>query len=454
MQNALKILCAALLPVCILSGCDAVHYTTARGGSEKIIEVAVFEGGYGIDWHQKIAKRYSDMHAADGIRVNLWGDPRAVEKIKPRLLRGDPPDVLDLYGLPVWLLIGAGKLRSFTGALERPAYGTNVPWRDLFIKGTLDTFTSDGQVYAIPSALSAWACWYDARMFRKHGWSVPKTWSGFDDLCKGVRAAGIAPVAFQGKYPSYAWNTFVALVQRCGGLAAINRLNAMEPGAFTGPDVVRAARLLQEMAMNHFQKGAMAMTHTESQLQFVNGQAALIWCGLWLENEMKNSTPPGFEMRCFNLPVVEGGKGNPNLFYGEGAEWIFVPSDTRHPEEAIDFCRYLVSLENAPDMGKSIGVISPLKGATPPSAVSPTLQSVIEMMKDGPGIFTSRLPTLLMEWNNQVLNPVLAALLRGEMTPEVFCRRMEDGVAAARANPDIVIPPYVPYDPAAFGEKP
>jgi hypothetical protein len=113
----------------------------------------------------------------------------------------------------------------------------------------------------------------------------------------------------------------------------------------------------------------------------------------------------------------------------------------------------MVSLENAPDMAGSIGVISPLKGGTPPSAVGPTMRSMLDMMNSTPGIFACRLSWLLMEWTNQVLNPSIAALLRGEMTPEVFCQRLEEGVAAARANPDIIIPPYVPYDPAAFGEE-
>ena len=454
MGNIPRILSAALVSAFVLTGCDAVHRVSSGAASEKVVEVAVFEGGYGISWHQKIAAKYSEMHAAEGIRVELWGDPRVAEKIKLRLLRGDPPDVLLVGGLPVWLLIGAGKLCSFTEALNGPAYRVDTPWRDLFMPGTLDMYTSNGEVYALPSAFSAWACWYDNRMFREHGWTVPKTWSEFDDLCKQIRAAGIAPIAFQGKYPTYGWNTFISLVQRCGGLTAINRMNALEPGAFTHPDVVQAARMVQEMAVNNFQKGAMAMTHTESQLQFVNGQAALIWCGIWLENEMKQSTPPSFEMRCFNVPAVEGGKGNPALFNGEGGEWIYVPSDARHPKEAIDFCRYMVSLENGPDMGSSIGVISPLRDGTPASAVSPTMQSVLDMMKNAPGIFTVRLPLLLLEWNSQVLGPEIAALLHGEITPEVFCKHAEDGLAAARVNPDIIIPPHVPYDPAAFGEAP
>jgi len=71
MQSALRILCAALLAVCILTGCDAAHRVRAGADSKKVMEVAVFEGGYGIGWHQKIAAKYSQMHAADGIRVDL-----------------------------------------------------------------------------------------------------------------------------------------------------------------------------------------------------------------------------------------------------------------------------------------------------------------------------------------------------------------------------------------------
>ncbi|HRT64257.1 MAG TPA: extracellular solute-binding protein [Candidatus Hydrogenedentes bacterium] len=437
-----------------LCGCDALRRIPVGAGDMKIVEAAVFEGGYGIEWHRKVAGKYSEEHAGDHVRVELWGDPRVAEKIKPRLLRGDPPDLFLMLGLPVWMLIADGKLRDFNAALEKPAYGTATRWRDLFIPGTLDMFTSDGKVYALPSAFGAWACWYDARMFRRHGWTVPKTWREFDALCRAIRMAGVEPIAFQGKYPNYGWFTFVTLIQRCGGLAAINRINLFEPGAFSHPDVVHAARLTQEMARNHFQRGAMAMTHTESQLQFVNGHAAMIWCGIWLENEMKNSTPPGFEMRCFNVPAVEGGKGNPNLFNGMGAEWIFVPADARFPEEAQDFARYLVSPINAPDMGASIGVISPMRGATPRSAVSPALQSVLDMMDNAPGIFSVRADALFLEWTQEVMQPSLSALLRGESTPEQFCRRLDDGIAAACANPDAIIPPHVPYDPVRFGEQP
>ncbi|MCC6490272.1 MAG: extracellular solute-binding protein [Candidatus Hydrogenedentes bacterium] len=421
------------------------------------VEVAVFEGGYGITWHQKTAAEYTAAHAGEGANVNVWGEPRMAEKVKPRILRGDPPSLIMDNRLPLWLMISTGKLLPFDEVLDRPAYGSDLPWRDLFLPGTLDTYTSGGKVYAIPTSFGAWACWYDARQFREHGLSVPRTWYEFEALCRQIDAAGIAPIAYQGKYPYYAWFTYISLLQRCGGLALINRVNAMEPGAFSDPDALKAAGMLQDLARRYFQKGSLAMSHTESQLQFVNNKAAMIFCGVWLENEQRDTIRPGFELRCFNVPAVEGGKGNPHVFNGLGTEFVFMPTEGRNPDVAADFTRYMVSLEKGPDMGASIGVISPLRGGCPPSAVSPALQSVLRMldesMVDGtPGIFNVRLAELLLEWQQQVMIPSLAGLLHGSLTPEEFARRLDKGIAAARANPDIAVPEFKPYDPEIFGE--
>ena len=450
-MNLVRWIAVSVLTVAF--GCDAVRPIPDGENAERVVEVAIFEGGYGIGWHQKMAEQFNELNRDRGIRIELWGDPRAADIIKPRLLRGDPPDLILDERLPLWLLIGADKLRPFTAALERPARGSDQAWGDLFDTGMLDMFRSDGEVYALPAAYGAWACWYDARMFREHGWEPPTTWAEFLALCEIIQASGIAPLAMQGKYASfYAWNTYVSLLQRVGGLAAINRINEIKHGGFTHPDAIEAARLLQELAVNYMQRGAMAMTHTESQLHFVQGAAAMIFCGIWLENEMKDSTRPGFEMRAFTVPPVAGGKGNARLFHGQGMEYLFVPTDARYPDIAFEFARYMVSPESAEDMARSIGVISPLAGATPRDALTPTLQSVLDMIEASDGLFNVRARMLLPAWTAQVMNAAIADLLRGKITPEEYGRRLDDGIAAARANPDVVIPDFQRYDLVALGE--
>jgi hypothetical protein len=94
-----------------------------------------------------------------------------------------------------------------------------------------------------------------------------------------------------------------------------------------------------------------------------------------------------------------------------------------------------------------------MKGATPRESVMPPLQSALDMIEPAQGIFQIRLETLLLSWRVQVMQPATAKLLAGEITPEEYCRRLEDGVAAAKADPDAILPAPVLYDPAAFGES-
>jgi ABC-type glycerol-3-phosphate transport system substrate-binding protein len=149
---------------------------------------------------------------------------------------------------------------------------------------------------------------------------------------------------------------------------------------------------------------------------------------------------------------VADGRGNPALFNGEGSEFLFVPADARHPEAALEFARFLVSKENAASMGAQIGVISPLEGAARREDVGPALASALDMIAASEGIFTCRVADLLLEWRSETLEPAFADLLRGDITPETFSKRLDDGVAAARAA-GVYVPPYVPYDPTAYGEN-
>ncbi len=405
---------------------------------EITLEVAVFEGGYGIEWHQSVARQYERLHPA--VRINLWGDPRVDEKLKPRVLRRNPPDLASC-NLPVWRLIVAGKLYPLDEALDSPAYGQGITWRQSLVPGVLDDFRYEGKTYAVPSNLGAWVCWYDQRQFRQHGWMPPRTWGEFTALCDQVKAAGVAPLAFQGKYPTYAWATLLSLYQR---LVPFDRWYAMQDlrsGAFTDPEFIRAARLLQEMAVRYFEPGALAMTHTESQMEWVNGRAAMVFCGLWLKNEMKNAIPPGFEMACFPVPVVEGGKGDPRAVYGGGAESFFVFADAAHPKEAADFLKFVLSLEAAHDYVQRLDTLSPVKDCVKGIRISRELQSAVDVLDRSSRIFSDRLGDLYLEFSRTVLQQSLADLTAGKITPEEFGAQLEAGVDAVRRNPDIYKPP-------------
>jgi ABC-type glycerol-3-phosphate transport system substrate-binding protein len=84
-----------------------------------------------------------------------------------------------------------------------------------------------------------------------------------------------------------------------------------------------ALGLVQRTALQYFQPGAMGMSHTEAQLQFLLGRAAMVMCGSWLKSEMLGKIPAGFQLGAFNLPRVAGGKGDPTAL-NSGSGYYFV----------------------------------------------------------------------------------------------------------------------------------
>lgn len=428
----LPIVCTALLS---LNGC-ALRREPA--GKETVLEVAIFEGGYGIEWHRSVAREYERRHP--GIKIDLWGDPRVDEKLKPRILRGNPPDLASCR-LPEWKLIVAGKLYPLDSALDSPAYGLPGTWRETLLPGLLTPYAYQGRHYAMPSNFGAWVCWYNRKQFRKHGWKVPHTWSEFQRLCAQIQAAGIAPLAFQGKYPTYAWATLLSLYQRLVPFERWDALQDIRPGAFLDPEFIHAARLFQETAVRSFAPGALAMTHTESQLQWVNGRAALVFCGLWLKNEMKNALPPDFEMACFPIPMVEGGQGDAHAVYGGGAENFFVFAEGRHPREALDFLKYMISIEPARAYIRQLDTLTPVREAAKGVALSPELQSAVDVLNHSSRTFSDRLSSLYLEFGKTILPDALAGLVSGKITPEAFAGRLEEAMERVRRNPDIYKPP-------------
>jgi len=429
---------ALIILLLLLAGALTEMRKPLRGGEKhNVVEVAVFEGGFGLDWHRDVARRY-EKTAGEGVKVNLWGDPRVSDKVKPRILRGDPPDVVCAV-LPFWRLVVTGKILPLNETLDKPAFGqTDKKWRDTFLPCILDAYTYKGKVYAAPLVFYMWVMWYDRRQFREHGWEVPRTWNELLALCEKIKAAGIAPVAFQGKYPNYAYYTLLTLYQRWAGAPELIRLENYEPGIFVSPQFIQAAKMLQDFALKYHQKGCMAMSHTESQMEFVRGRAAMVACGVWLEKEMADVTPKDFEMDCFNFPPMEGGKGDPGVLIGGGDQPFFVFSDASNAKEGMEFMRFMFSRDNMREFSSRVGTLNSLTGALDTSKASIALKSAAEIAGRVKRVVPERLYDLYLEWNAEVLEPSLSKLIAGEITPEEFGRQCEEGAQKTRNNPDII----------------
>ncbi len=204
--------------------------------------------------------------------------------------------------------------------------------------------------------------WYNKKMFRDHGWQPPVTWDDLFALCEKVKAAGVAPMAFQGRYSYYAEPLYDAAYYHIAGANTWRDAQALKPGLLNSDDGVAALSLVRKLAQDYFQSGALGMSHTESQLEFFTSHTAMIPCGSWLKSEMQGKIPDGFELGCFNLPVVKNSKADPSAL-NVHVEPYFLFSKAKNVAAAADYLRFSTSRRMIGRFVRMQDIPSAIKGA-------------------------------------------------------------------------------------------
>jgi ABC-type sugar transport system permease subunit/ABC-type glycerol-3-phosphate transport system substrate-binding protein len=380
------------------------------------VEVALFEGGEGLEFFQRCARELGG--------VEVYGDPRISEKLRIRLLESKPPEVTNA-NLPYEQLIAKGKLLELDRWLDGPNWEGTGRWRDDFLPGSLDRFVSGGKTYGIPLPYTVHAVYYDRRRFRENGWKPPHSWEEWVRLCELVRARGQAPLAFQGRYTYYATPLLHHAYYHLAGRQAYLDQLALQPGSFANPAMVEALRLVQELAQKQFQPGSLGMSHTEAQLEFLQGRAAMLVCGSWFKSEMRDKIPPGFELGEFAIPLPGGRSADPNAVQ-VGAGYFFVFRESRKPGQGVDYLRYITSQRQARQLVEAQDLPVAVVGAN--LGLSPDLGELAQMLERSRSSFgegmTATHPGMVQVWSD-----VRFDLLHAKATPAELAERLESAAA-------------------------
>lgn len=419
------------------------------------IEVAIFAGGEGLEFYKWAQAEYERVNPH--VKVNLYGDPRIEDKLRVRILEGATPDTTNAF-LQYHEMIREGQLLPLDEYLDGPSWDGAGRWRDQFLPGSLDKWTQDGKTYGIPLSYFLMTIWTNREMFDRHGWPYPRTWDELLALCERVKRDGqragtpgrpaFWPMAFQGQYPMYIRFPLDSIYfHGAGRQAYVDQQNAVE-GSFDNPQFVRALRTIQTLGQNYFQPGAMGMSHTQAQVEFFQGRAAMIPCGSWLRSEMMGKIPPGFRLGTFNLPGVEG-SAEPNAIC-VGGGYFFLFKNAKRPREAVDFLRFLTSRQIAGTFSRLKDIPTPIKGASEGnlSADMDELVAVMNRSTSSYGeAFNDSVAGMAQYWNNLFID-----VLTARRTPERIARDMEDGARQVRqqmSHPDDVVVRHV-WKPVAL----
>jgi N-acetylglucosamine transport system substrate-binding protein len=437
MKRILLALCIVAIAAICIAGCG--KQGSAKQDNGKIqLEVASFQGGFQLDFFEYAAHEYEKTHP--NVSIKVWGNPRIWEQLRPRFVKGNPPDLTwPGWGMDYWGLVAEGKVLPMDKYLQTNAYGQDKKWIDTFDMRLLSKGKYEGHYYIMPFNQNVFGWWYNVDMFKKHGWTPPKTYDELLVLCEKIKAAGIAPITYQGRYPAYMLRGFLfPWAISAGGIQGYNDAQNLKPGAWKTPAFLKAAQMVAELRdKGDFQKGAMGMSHTEAQMEFVLGHAAMIPCGTWLGSEMKNQLPKDFHMAFINPPVIKGGKGNPTITSAGVETWI-IPTDGKNQDLAADFFKFMTSLDMAKKFVVQKNTLMAIKGSDKqklPLDLIGASQCAGKASELWDQDYAMWYQTLRKDTESS-----MASLLNKELTPEQCIAQMDE--AAQRTAKDTSIPKH------------
>ncbi len=403
-------------------------------------EGVFFEGGFGRAYIDFAADIFGKVHPGSSISVE--GIQRVGERLRPRFIAGEPPDVIDNSGagaLDTAALVAEDELLDLAPLFAAPSLDTpGKTFAETLFPGSQASGVFGGVQRYVNIAYTVFGAWYSKTLFEEKGWVYPSTWDEMLALCDTIKADGIAPWTYQGKYPYYVvFGLLEPLVVKLGGDAVWKKIDNLEDGAWEQPEILQALQMMQQLKTNDYiLAGTEALSHTESQAEWLQNKAAFIPCGTWLENEMRTVTPEGFEMVVGAIPAIDPAKAA--WIGAEAGEPYMVPSRGKNPEAGMEFLRCLLSKESAKYFAKEVSAIMPVVGGTEGIDVSAATKSALDAVAaSGNNIYARPLfGTWYSDLNTEVGNST-GALMTGQIEPEEFISRVQGVADDVKADADI-----------------
>lgn len=401
------------------------------------LDIACFTGGYGDMWSE-LVELFKQTYPGVEVVADLSNDVEG--RIRARMLTDTPPDVVFISGsleYDINTAASSGMLMELSDWFANGVNADGDPMSEVMTEARLANSRVDGKLYLPSWSTSYGGWWYNKALFEKNGWNVPSTWEELYEVAPKIREAGIIPVMYQAI--NYAiWGYMYQAVACAGGYEAYaDCFINLKEGAWLSDAALKAATDMQQLVKDGIlSENSAGVEFTQAQIDFVNDRVAMIPCGCWFENEMKDSTPEGFEMTFIPFPAVDS-EGNHYLTAFDTT--IGIPVKANNPEAAKAFLGVLYSKEGQKIVAKygSFPVSSKITQEDVAGYMTPAMTSALEAAASGKVKFVSNNPESWYAGMWPTLQDGITNLVLQDITPEDFCQSMEDAAAMIREDDSV-----------------
>ena len=342
MKKLVAILLCVLMCFTAFAGCkgNTDKNLDAEGNvvtdASKILDISVWDSGYGTNWIKALANQYKSNHSGIAININAKYDQNDFGTTIDSNADANATDIYFNYA-PDYLKY-TNKLEDLTAlANSKAADSETKTIAQKFGEATMSALTSDGKVYALCYGSGATGIVYNAKFFDDYNagvsdpdlkLNVPRTTKELKDLIilikdeteyKGTGTGALAKYPLL-HYPGY-WQSaaivwwlqysgaeeFNKFFQFTGIKGNDNNVTVLDDSLQSVYQQVGMKKALEELYAitsptgntqpdsNDTSEGAFS----KKQSNFIEQGIALMYpCGGWLETEMEKAT--GFDISLFN----------------------------------------------------------------------------------------------------------------------------------------------------------
>lgn len=214
--------------------------------------------------------------------------------------------------------------------------------------------------YVFPGNENITGIVYNKTMFDKYGWEVPETVSELTALCEKIVSdtkGKIAPFVYPGTVSGGYWDFIgtnwwlqISGSEKLNEFMKFDSAEVYNPMASGSPSEGKLEmleifeKLIVENRSKYTLAGSASKSHTLAQVSFLQGQAAMIPNGNWIEKESLSAMTDEYRMMATPRPdsVKPQADGTYKIYnYPGQPDYIFIPSMAKNIEGAKKYLAYL-----------------------------------------------------------------------------------------------------------------
>jgi raffinose/stachyose/melibiose transport system substrate-binding protein len=303
-----------------------------------------------VDTVSKIIAKFQEKNP--NIEITQNAPPNMLKVLSMRFSTNDAPPIFTVYPSAPSMTqpVKDGYIEDITGDPVLNNVDANA----------IEFGKNDGKNYAVPLAMEGYGVIYNVDMFKQLNLTPPKTYDELLQDAAKIKAAGKTPFLVPAKDFTYLRRFGAAL------LALDNPdINPFFKDVLTGKkhitdtnDMQNVAQKILDLSTKFGQNDLLGMSEDNAVREFINGNTAMMFSGMWNVNAIKKANPDQ-NVDMFLFPAVKAEDTKAPMQIGTA---LAIPKNSKTAKEAKQFIDFFATTEMSQLYADETQNISIVKG--------------------------------------------------------------------------------------------